>query len=80
MDEKENKKVYNSKSYLCENCGSSFIYDADDGVMRCPHCDTTMPLEQTQLAKETPFTNDVISKSCMWTGTKCVQGEDCGKS
>ena len=78
MDEKGTKKVYTSKSYFCENCGSSFIYDADDGVMRCPHCDSTMPLVQTQLAKETPFTNDVISKSCMWTGTKCVQCEDCG--
>ncbi|MGM9858238.1 MAG: hypothetical protein ACI311_03200 [Bacilli bacterium] len=78
MVEKEDKRVYTSKSYVCENCGSSFVYDADNGVMRCPHCDTTLPLEETQIAKETPFTNDVISKSCVWKGTKCVQCEDCG--
>ena len=42
MDEKGTKKVYTSKSYFCENCGSSFIYDADDGVMRCPHCDVSL--------------------------------------
>ena len=74
----DNAKVYTSTSYKCENCGSAYVYNADEGNLTCSHCGSVKDLEKTVIVKELPFDKSVVNDSCQWMGTKNIHCEDCG--
>ncbi|MDD5934858.1 MAG: hypothetical protein PUC65_04715, partial [Clostridiales bacterium] len=44
--------------YKCPNCGSDLSFDVDSGMLKCPSCCKTMPIDQVPKSESNNISND----------------------
>lgn len=66
--------------YRCENCGGIMVFDIETQMLKCPNCDTTMQIPQTQnTIVEHSFTRSAMQRlSVQEKTTETKQCQGCG--